>query len=377
MKRKSQDYFYFVATIFSGFVNYLYQILCSRILTLEDFGFFNSWLAEVSGVLFFAIFLQYLANLWPPQEKQKKIILGVIFLLICSFGLAYQGDLLDGSNVYFISVFIFGCVFSFLYGVTQGLLGYVAMGVGAMVVALTKFGYIYWWQSSNLVVYYQSLLISYAIGVLALAVYIYRTPLSSQPSKFSVGAAGALILSIATALIPQLDILVVKYTQTPETIGKFSYVSLFYRGFFFLMLIFLQWLFPRQIREASKARTTLPIKTICKMAGLGAAAGALCIFIFPLITSYFLNKRIEVEPYWILFSFIHIALLTLIFSLIQSECAQQRWKSIAGFVLLNIASLIVFSLLKLEITQYLIVACVMELIALLVYSKQTTSQVGA
>ncbi len=358
---------YFILTFAAGVGHYLFQVYSAQNLTIAEYGMFNSWLAELSVFLFCGVFLQYFANLSSLTTLQLRLVLAGSFVavLIMGFVFFYSNQMSTTTPAQaFVLSFASSLIFSYLFGVTQIQLGFVAMGVSGFLVALSKWAYPFFHSSASFS-FYQALPFSYLVGILFLVVYLSKQKSYGGAKKISMSLGAALTLSIATVLIPQMDILVVKYTQNEDVIGRFSYISLFYKGFFFLFMIVSQWFLPQQVRQtAFSNRKYETHRNLIVIILIGLGAGALTSVLFPILVDVILHKQIEVEKNWIVFSFLHISLLTYLFYFVQTYCTQQQLLKAGILVSTNVVCLLVFSFMTISVLQYLISVCAIEIVLL-------------
>lgn len=365
---KRQSIIYFIATILAGIANYLFQVLGAQKLSIQDFGRFNSWLAQLSLFMFLGVFFQYYANLSPPSQKQERRVHRILLLASVLALLAYL--LLPITAITSFSfALLAGLIFSYLFGLVQIQLGFALMGISALLVSVSKLSIVSMSNLTDMLSYCRAVPVSYFIGIPTLLVYLSLTKnrdrtLKQKDGKVGIGLWAALVLSVASVIIPQMDIWVIGQTQDIETAGKFGYLSLLYKGFFFLFMIASQWFLPQQVSantlSNSKYRSfaTLAIVYIG-----GLITGVLAWFAHGFIFQNFLGKSVVIEPGWFLLSFLHITSLTYMFYLIQSFCVDKKAYKFSFLIFVNVLSLVSFSLLKLDVSAYLVSVCIIEFIA--------------
>lgn len=352
----------------AGLLHYLFQVFASQRLTAAEFSDLNSWFAHLA--LFFVLggILQYAGNFFPaPRRLLRQMILLINFLC---FGLvvvwlslpataAPSGPLVLRA----LMVLLGSSLFGWLMGQVQIRMLFTALTVANVLVGVTKLGLVLvpWSQASTLELFRFSLFACYipALWWISVSLWRDRNP-APQPAHQEVRWelwSAPLVLSFAASLIPQMDLVLMSRIQSAEVFQDFARSSLFYKGIYFLLYIFAQWLLPQQIREKQGSGLTRASLALAAAALLGSAAltGA-----SPFIVRWILHWEVSPPLSLIFLSCLNMSLLTWLFLLIQECCAQSKTQ-FAGIALagLGVEALIQLSL-GLPPTPYLTLAIVLQ-----------------
>lgn len=351
--------FFAIANILAGVINYLYHVLASKQMVPAEFAEFSVWFARVSVFCMLGGLLQYAGNFFPTSRSQLNRSL---FLAIAGTGILTLGWLLIGPNPTVQTLFIVlaSGVFGWILGQIQQRLLFALMGVLNLALAGSKilFLLIPGTILNNTNRYAFALIFGYfaALVILWIASRIEKSGWTGtrenpnlQVSSLTLWAAPVL-LSFSGSLIPQVDILLLETWQPVETFQIFVRASLFYKGIYFLMFIFAQWMLPHQVSKTEMAtrRSMFDYKF-----ALAAILGSALVAVFaPLVGEWILRWEWSPPRDLIFYSCLNMSLLTWIFLLIQEACARHQVKEGVVTLALVLMSLLVQWGLKLEVTQY-------------------------
>lgn len=361
--------FFAAANLLAGLIHYAFQVWSSRRLSAVEFGELNSWIAYLSVALSCAAFAQYLANFHVARRSRLSV------LAIAGVGLGAATPLLpfvlaDAAGLVPIAVVGFFCAvaFSWFIGQAQARLMFYLMGAALLLAAAGKFGLalVPFPVERVILSLAWAVSLSYAVALLALCLALLvsapDSPTSASP-PLGLGLLAPGILAAATVLVPQLDIIVIHQTQTPEVIGQFARVSILYKVVFFSFLVLAQWILPHQLQDyRSRMDGRAPGRD-----GFHPlrprARGAMLLLSLALAGAVYLGGRLAMTwmwgggfselRVWVLLSVLNMALLTNIFFRIQVDCAyRQPWAAL-GALLGLLAELGLALGLRLSVARYL------------------------
>lgn len=350
--------FFAVANILAGVFHYLFQVIASKQMVAADFALFSVWLAKVAVLSMLGGLLQYAGNFFPSSRAQAEKSVLISTLLTLAFSVLWFWTP-DSGFVQGLLIVIASGLFGWILGQIQQRLMFLLMGIMNLAMALAKVIFVLIPGTFSIPIdrFSYALLISYFISLFIVAI-LTRIPRFEIKGSLE-GADGAarwslwiapLVLSIAGATIPQMDIIILQRWITAETFQDFVRASLFYKGIYFLMFIFAQWMLPQQIAKVgSKAQKGILTYHFAIAALLGSLAVTL---IAPLVERLILKWDSMPPSDYIFWSCLSISLLTWIFLLIQESCARRDIRWAVGTLFVIFGNLFLQSLLKLEIVNY-------------------------
>lgn len=317
---------YFVAiSITAGAFNYLFQVIGARSLSIEDFSKFNEWFAYTSMFAFAGGLLQNAANFYLiPHKQMVRHTLGCLLLTaIGGIAIFASNDFIPGL---FTGIFIiFASMNGWLTGQAQIRLMYKTMAFAGLALATIKVmmaGIPLW--APNTESFIRIVTLAFIPSILLLAIHLFKSDrgqkIQLQHTSHQVIMA-AIAISLTTALVPQLDILVLSKTQPKAIFEAFVQASIFYKVVFFFFLIFAQWLLPQQTLDQGlsairKLYTFLPIL-------LGLLAATILTVLSEPVSVYIMNWNPAPPKSYVFLSCINMSLLTWLFLLIQESCAKK------------------------------------------------------
>lgn len=337
---------YFVAiNIASGAMNYLFQVVGARNLSIEDFSRFNEWFAYTSMFAFAGGLLQNAANFYQISHKQmirQAIFCVVVAVTGLSSVLLWKSD----STVLFTALFIvFATMNGWLTGQSQIRLMYQTMAYAGFALALVKVmlaGSHLWPATTDS--YIRIVTLAFVPSIVLLGFRLLKSDhsqnLELKHSSRQVLLA-AVAISMSVAIVPQLDILVLSKTQDSSVFEVFIQASIFYKVVFFFFLIFAQWLLPQQtlnheLSIIKKLYTFSPVVLAL------IASGFLTLISEP-VSVWIMNWDPAPPKSYVFFSCINMSLLTWLFLLIQETCARK---------MAHVAVMATGSLVALGLVQY-------------------------
>ncbi len=350
------------ANMVAGLLHYYFQILASQRLSAAEFSGLNAWFANLAIFFLVGGILQYAANFFPaPRHRLRIAIVAINAFCLSVTALWLLGP--DGQTLTRALMVLAGAsLFGWLMGQVQIRMMFSTLTVANLLVALTKLSLIFSSLSgdSELERFSFALFACYlpALWYASIMVWQRRDEFDKQVRRrFSWEMWSApIVLSIASSVIPQMDLVLMSRLQSAEVFQEFARVSLFYKGIYFFIFIFAQWLLPFQIRDGEsglfRASFVLVLATLAGSTGLTLAA--------PWIVSWVLHWEATPSLMMIFAACINMSLLTWVFLLIQENCAQERPR-IAGVALSILAGEAALQLLlQLDALPYLALAIAVQ-----------------
>lgn len=360
------NYYFFFANLISGVIHYLFQVYAGRTLDLVAYGAFNSWFALISVLTVASLFIQYLPNLIHIPKSTFRI--SILFLIVINFVFLWRIFLYKHISIFEISIWylVVSVGYGFIFGIAQSHLFFILIATATLLQSLIKFLFGFFW-TDKVLGFYLAPAVSYVPALLPLLL-LYFKPLHEIKRLHNIKSAafGTFILSFITVFIPQMDILIVKFTQNELIIGEFARVSLFYKGVFFFFLIIAQMLLPKQTQAQSFIKNLhITLKDCFLILLIGLLTGGISTLLFKPITNLVFNTNVETPHSWVFLSLLHISLLTFIFFKIQAYVAKKELR--LAFVLCSvlIVESIILILFKLSVPSILTISCSIEFIGLL------------
>jgi hypothetical protein len=321
------------ANLVAGLCHYFFQVIASKELSAADFSELNAWFANIAIFFMIGGLLQYTANFLPASKtrlRQAIVVINIFYgCLAVAWFMSSPGLTLPRA----LMVLSGSTVFGWLLGQVQSRLLFFVMAGANLLFGVSKLLFVLLlpWGIER---YTFALFACYLPGVLLISVGAWRADPRAEPKRGSLLDwqlwAAPVILSVAGAVIPQLDLVLMDRIQSPPDFQAFARASLYYRGIYFFMFIFAQWLLPQQIRESQ-----MPVSPwYLALAGLGGSAGL--ALVSPAVTTYILKWSEAPAPLLIFASCLNMSLMTWMFLLIQEACARHRVRA-AGAALLVLA----------------------------------------
>lgn len=344
-----------------GFLNYLYQVMAGRFLSLVEFGAWSIWLAQFATSLLVAIWIQSLATLGGPESPffhetlKKKWIFPLLLVLFLGSLAAVSSE----SSVLALGMGWLWAVLQAVYfgrSLATGALRLISVAMAAAAVAKLFIPALPLLRGQDPTgAFYAGVLYSPAVAVLICVLFgsfatSGRPPssLDKTDSRRAQLVLSSLILAVITAGAPQLDLLVAGHILDPVEAGLFARVALVYKGFFFLVLIFAQLLLSRQVQNEHRGPSSRQMLLI--------PASALMLAVI-LVLSF---PEAWAPPQWVAFGTFHIGTLTFLFLRSQMELAHRRWGLGLCVVLLGVGEALLAGSLGLPLVQYYILALGLE-----------------
>lgn len=315
--------------------------------------------------------LQYAGNFYPATNKVavRSIQFSILACLtLIAVWIFYPGELTLIRGL--LIVISAGC-FGWISGLIQQRMFFIFLGTLNLAMASFKLFMVFLplqFLSDSLARFSFAVLAGYAPALLLVYILLWYkksfTETTPNPTR-KIGAnlwAAPIILSLAGALIPQMDIIVLKNWTPTAVFEDFVRVSLFYKGIYFFMFILAQWMLPKQISR-TEHKTTNPIFSF--QLGLAALLGSAAVTLAaPFIETWILRWDSLPPSSMVFYTCLNMSLLTWLFLLVQEACARNKLK-VASFALAGvIGNLGLQSLLKWPVEGYFQLAICVHLIVL-------------
>lgn len=297
----------------AGLLNYAFQVLAARGMSAGDFAEFSAWLAAVASFFALSNWLQFAANFAPgPPRRLRAVLIATLLAVIAAVPLWFGA--LSSHSARGAMIVIASAAFGWTLGQAQIRLAFEAMALAGIINGLGKLGFALFLPFTALDSYRFALLAGYIPALMYLGVVLWhaRPVETAAPGRWTA----PLLLSLATALVPQFDLLLMNQTQPPEVFQTLAQASLFYKGIHFILFILAQWLLPHQIqsRRATETRAHVVLAAL-----VFAVAGALTLA-SPLISRVVLNWNAPPPVETVFFACVHMGFLTLLALRMQEFC---------------------------------------------------------
>lgn len=334
----------------AGLFNYLYQVVAGRILSAGDFAALNGWLANLSVVLTLAGFAQYAANFRPM--RQSSLRLSIVVFNVGAVAAIYAWSLSTRSLGWDRSLFLvsLSICFGWLAGQAQIRLALIVLASSSLVVAFAKFALALNPVESTAALdrFAFSLAAATSLGLLFLGGFLWNARDVASSNRKPSWTAPAL-LSIATSIFPQFDLLLMSHSQNAADFSDFARASLFFRAVYFLVFIGAQWLLPRQIQGHAKG-----LSNIIPRVGLLTVilTGALTI-VSPQISQLILKWEVGPEKTLVFMSSLQVSAMAILLLQVQELCAKRQIGTVLFIFSALAAEAVVQLTLKLPMLSYL------------------------
>lgn len=351
-----QGGFFVIASAAAGLLHYLFQLAAARGLSAPDFAQFSQWFAQIAFCFFIGGILQYAANFAParrPFLRASIVALNLFLILLGVIWFTHEGLTFTHAALVVIS----SCVFNWFFGQAQIRLAFTTLAIASLTIGAAKLI-----MALNPAIE-PSDLNRYAFPLFACyipAIWMMSYVLWSKEDPKTTGQVSWLapiVLSVAGAGIPQFDILLMSYTQTPEAFQEFAQASLFYRGIYFVVAIVAQWLLPHQIHGNAGSM----LKNLGVVAAAAAALSGAMAWLAPGAAQAVLNWQTAPAQDIVFLSCIHMSLLTLLFLWIQETCAGRRPRLAAAVLSVLALEAGAQWLFQFQVRDYLILVSLVQL----------------
>jgi len=322
-------------------MHYLYQVIGARRLSAVEYGELNAWMAYLSLCLAAGTVLQFVSNFKVLTDRGFRtlatlssaaaVLVGVLILS----GVIPVTPLVAGITTIALSL-----PFYTLIGQFQARQAFVAMGFGLFVLALTKLSLLFLPVMATAEQFYAAFPLATGMATVVLGIFTLTTvgraaAEKKRPSDLRTALPGSVVLAVAMALLPQLDILNLTRLCDAEELGRFARVSLFSKAVFFGAITLLQISLPFHVAATSpEARRLDGFRRVVLLERTGLAA---CVFgsvvlawISPIISLRFLGFDLSGMQSWVLLSCLSLTALYGHLQRLQTRVARGEWRQAAA-----------------------------------------------
>jgi hypothetical protein len=352
-RRRLEGGFFIGANIAAGLLHYLYQVVAARRLNTADFADLNAWYAALA--LFFTVagFLQYAANFAPAKRRPlRAAIVGANLLAAMGLWHWFQSAPALGFE-HAVWIVLLAAVSGWMLGQAQIRMAFTVMAITSLVIGATKLATALW-PASGLTAFALAPFIAYVPALWWLSVHLWRAPDTAARPYARTWWEAPLILSTASAVFPQLDLVLMSHTQSAAVFAEFAQASLFYKAIYFLVALLAQWLLPQQIHD--RVVVGRPVRnagaTLAVAAAVTVAVSALLAAISAPVAHLVLGWTEAPRAGLIFMSCLNMSLLTFLFLFIQDDCARARTRLAALTLAVIGTEAAVQLLLNLEVFSY-------------------------
>ena len=349
--------FFAAASLAAGLLNYFFQVIASRQLDAAAFSALNAWFAELSIFLLLSGILNYGSLFSPvPRARARAVIVALNLAALGLFALWWR---LEGplSLARAVVLLLTAYIGAWLAGQVQIRLALGLVAVAGLLTGATKLAATWWpvGTPATLDRYGLALFVCGLPTIWLYSAYLWRAP-DAEPRAGKPVWLPVVLLSAATAIVPQFDLVLMHNTQAAEAFERFARASLFYRAIYYMIAILAQWLLPRQVRgqESIWRVGWAPLAAFTLAASLGLTA------VSPLVSVHLLHWESAPGAALIFLSCLHMSTLAMLFLGVQRACAEgdaRRAGEIVGALGL-VAGLQL--ILRLDMTSYLTAAILIE-----------------
>jgi hypothetical protein len=319
------------ASFAAGLFNYLYQVLAARALTAAEFAEFSRWLAHVSAIMMVGGWFQFW-SLFNPVSKQtlRRVLVGFAVLSLPLSLLWLQGDQVLGFERS-LSLVLLSLATGWLSGQVHIRMWFGVLAVAGLLVAVTKVAstQFTFFAGQPMDPFVWALLLSPIPQIFVLAIWLWRAGEMVQaqsPRKLGLSDRwiSPMVLSAATALAPQFDLILLSHTLAETVFQGYSRASIYSRGLYFSLFILAQWLLPKMLRGH---HTRVPMFYLMG-GGLALALGLTVIS--PWMGKYLLGWSEQVPMHLVFWSCMSTLVMATSYLTIQSACAAGPFWRVGG-----------------------------------------------
>lgn len=334
MQTKTRDFasasFFFAANLITGVLNYLFQVYASKELSAAEYGHLNAWFSDLMMLFFLGGVAQYCGIFFPaPRNSLKKAVVainGLSFSLAALWIFSPPGETVERG----VLVLTVATAFFWLIGQIQFRKMFVAIGVANFTTSLSKLGLVLLPLFTLVTVerFRIAFFANYFPALWLMSVVAWRLPntatiVPQKKNDLRLWMA-PVVMSLATAIIPQMDMVLLSRLWSELEFQDFARASLFSRAIFFLFLILAQWMLPFQIQgefTSFKHRFLNPA-----LAGICLLVSGSITYLSPWAIDFFLHWDRAPSLSLVFLSCLNMSVLTWIFLLVQKCCAQGQSK---------------------------------------------------
>lgn len=339
-----------------GGLNYLVQVQAAKSLPLADYGILNVWIADTTVLLSLGVLCQMWANYVPLGRKSLvrsswALLLGAV---VAAVALSTWPNLRALAPwAWTLTMLPVAVICGWLIGQLQLRLEFFAIGLAGLCGSAVRLAVTMMVAGSGqmLPVFYLAFALSGLVSAIVLACFGIWTRVlapTAATARDQMGAkiACAFVLTVAGALLPQVDVICLRMFQSADVIGDYSRVSLVAKGIWFSGQIVLQVTLPLRIRAQSAQSDAADERTgryvliaEVMMLVFGVAGAVASAWLGPMLTRVVLGY--DLSPYRLWFTLTGLISVTVFVLLrrIQQHCARLDWRK-GGVELGGVAAMI-------------------------------------
>ena len=354
-----------------GGLNYLVQVQAARNLPLGDYGDLNVWIADTTVLLSLGVLSQMWANYVPLGRRSLVRVSWMVLWgsILSATALVVLPGLRSWTPwAWTLTMLPVAVICGWMIGQLQLRLAFLGIGLAGLcgsaarlLVATEGAG-----SEPLLPSFYLAFAVGGLVSAMVLACFGVRCRASDPTAvtaRDQMGAkiACAFVLTVAGALLPQVDVICLRIFTSAAVIGDYSRVSLVAKGIWFAGQIVLQVTLPLRIRAQSASgdeRTGYYVRTAeLIMLFFGVASAVSSAWLGPFLTQAFLGFDLSPFRYWFALTGLISVTLFVLQRSIQQHCARLDWRR-GGTLLGSVAALVLFSRLFQfgDVQTYLVVA---------------------
>ncbi len=345
----------------AGILNYAFQVMAARRLGVADYGSLNLWIADVTVALSVGTVAQMVANYFPmpPRSLRKFAYFAITLAILASTLICFVADkgLADGLFAGGMAVGL-GLISGWLGGQVQarllfGLLGGALVAGASLKLLVGGLGAF----QGPLTNYYVAVSASFIAPILLIGGMSIAHPLGpmaeAREQQVKVKVICACLLAMATALIPQLDIINLRQFQSSEVLGQYARVMLAAKAIFFGAAAILQVALPFHLRAQDanlnqSASGAIRKAELTVVAACFVASGCAALFL-PWLSPMLFGFELADFQGWILLTGVIASMQFALLQVIQRDCAKLAWVR-AGKVLLAVGAVLIVGVFSPSLT---------------------------
>ncbi|MCQ9208468.1 MAG: oligosaccharide flippase family protein [Omnitrophica bacterium] len=302
--------FLFVITAVVAVINFSYNVIMSRMLTVSDFGDLRALfsiimilvvpMAAIQTMLAKYTTEYYKANLGKLKSLSLHtlglmLILGVIFVAIFGIFRNFISDYFKVSSATLVvllgPLMLLLLIQPVILGIYQGLqrFGLLAANILSSTILKLSLGVMFvYWGLATLGAFYgiilSGILVVLTFGLMLIFLFSRQQTVKDTYNKQEIYSYSgyALGVLICFSLISQIDILIVKHKFLPEDAGLYAAAAVIGKAFLFLPVPVVTVLFPRVVENNKNGKSSLSIlMQSLLISGLLCIIGISICFFFP------------------------------------------------------------------------------------------------
>ncbi|OFZ16498.1 MAG: hypothetical protein A2Z20_03700 [Bdellovibrionales bacterium RBG_16_40_8] len=367
-------FFYFIANFVASAIHYFFQLRAAQVLTDHQYGEFSVWLSGVSLVLSLSIFAQNIGNFLPLSiAKSRAVIWFATSLCALLFIAIIYNNITSDFLLGFLAI-IFAIPFAWFVGQLQVRHMFLSMSFLLVLVAIVKFGATWMPALEPLRNFYLALPVSFLGGLLACSILLFfpvSNFLYTEQNRDSITKRllASFLLAIFALGVPNIDTLWVGQTQQAYDVAVFAKIILVCKAVFFSLMIFANWILPKQI--SGKSIFKLNKKRLWQFFCLCFIAASGVYLTMPWIFLHIFSINLGIHQDWLFVSTFNISLMAGLYLLAQGDCAQLRMRRPLIWFVLYVCIYFIAKFTGLNVMQYLLLSGLFHSLLLIYWFRRT------